>query len=187
MTTTPDKLHISARELYTLSFKLARQIVDSGYRPDFLVALWRGGTPVGIVIQEFLQYLNIATDHIAIRTSSYEGINKRSSGIRIHGLDYIVDRISAQNKLLLIDDVYDTGLTMKEIINTLFKRCRANTPEQIKIATLFYKPGNNQTSRSPDFFLSSTDKWIIFPHELAGLSKEEILKNKEPEIADCFK
>jgi hypoxanthine phosphoribosyltransferase len=46
-------------------------------RPSFIVGVWRGGTPVGIAVQEILDYLGVQTDHISIRTSAYYGINKR--------------------------------------------------------------------------------------------------------------
>ena len=56
------------------SYRLAVQIYASGYRPDFIVGVWRGGSTVGIYVQECLQYLGVETDHIAIRTS-YRGMN----------------------------------------------------------------------------------------------------------------
>ena len=72
-----DKIYISANELLSDSFKLGVQIHNSGFRPDFIVGVWRGGTPVGIAIQEILSYLGNDTDHISIRTSSYQGLNKQ--------------------------------------------------------------------------------------------------------------
>jgi uncharacterized protein len=39
---------------------------------------------------------------------------------------------------------------------------------------LYYKEANNQTSIEPDFYLRKTDDWIVFPHELMGLSEGEI-------------
>ena len=65
----PEKIYISAQELLDDSFQLGLEIIDSQFRPDFIVAIWRGGTPVGIAIQEILTYFSIETDHIAIRTS----------------------------------------------------------------------------------------------------------------------
>ena len=59
--------------------------------------------------------------------------------------------------------------------------CKKNTP-QIKIATPYFKPSNNKTKRIPDFYLHKTDQWLVFPHELEGLTKEEIKENK-PQLA----
>ena len=50
---------------------LAWQVYESGFRPDYIVGVWRGGAPIGIAVQEFLDVLGVKSDHIAIRTSSY--------------------------------------------------------------------------------------------------------------------
>ena len=54
-----DKLFISADELLKDSFKLAWMIFESGFRPNYIVGVWRGGAPVGIAIQEFLIVLGV--------------------------------------------------------------------------------------------------------------------------------
>ena len=59
------KTFIQADELLKDSFKLASQVFDSGYRPDYIVGVWRGGAPIGIAVQEFLDVLGIDADHIA--------------------------------------------------------------------------------------------------------------------------
>ena len=53
----------------------------------------------------------------------------------------------------------------------------------IYIATVFYKPQNNKTDIAPKFYCSITDQWVIFPHELEGLTCEEIAKSKGENIA----
>lgn len=87
-----SKLYISPQELLEKSFELAFNILKSGFvdpddaHPIWILAVWRGGTPIGIAVQEYLKYHNIKTDHIAIRTSSYIGINQQISNIQVHGL-----------------------------------------------------------------------------------------------------
>jgi len=61
---------IAADDLLRDSFQLAANIYEAGFEPDFLVGLWRGGSAVGIAVQEGLDYLGTKTDHIAIRTGS---------------------------------------------------------------------------------------------------------------------
>lgn len=173
-----EKKYISADELLEDSFRLALKIYQSSFRPNFIVGIWRGGTPVGIAVQEMLDYFGIETDHIAIRTSAYLGINQRCKEIRVHGLDYIINNINAEDALLIVDDVYDSGLSVKAVVDTLNERARKNTPNDIRIATVYYKPSNNETGRPPEYYLHETDKWLIFPHELTGLTQEEIFKNK---------
>ncbi|MDP5070320.1 MAG: hypoxanthine phosphoribosyltransferase, partial [Congregibacter sp.] len=83
-----DKVYISANDLLLDSFRLGEKIFASGFRPDFIIGVWRGGAPVGIAIQEYLAYVGVESDHIAIRTSSYTGINTQDKTVRVHGLDY---------------------------------------------------------------------------------------------------
>ena len=81
-----DKVFINAEELLRDSFLLALRILESGFRPDYIVGIWRGGTPVGIAVQEYLDYAGVETDHIAIRTSYYTGIERTAENVQVHGL-----------------------------------------------------------------------------------------------------
>ena len=173
-----DKIYITATSLLQDSFRLAAQIHKSGFRPDFIVGIWRGGTPVGIAIQEYFEYVGMRPDHIAVRTSAYVGIGQRSKAIRVHGLHYIIDEADADDSLLVVDDVFDSGNSIQALLKELAEKMRLNMPRNVKTATPWYKPGNNQTSLVPDYYLHKTDAWIVFPHELAGLSFEEIAAGK---------
>ena len=177
-----DKLYITAESLLQDSFALGAKVVASGFRPSFLVALWRGGAPIGIAVQELLEYQGIATDHIAIRTSSYSGIDQQEKTVRVHGLDYLVSRIGSDDRLLIIDDVFDSGRSLEAVLDELSRRCRRNFPSELRIATVYYKPERNRSRLRPDFFIHETNRWLVFPHELQGLSPEEIRANK-PEVA----
>ncbi|MFB1002279.1 MAG: hypoxanthine phosphoribosyltransferase, partial [Pseudomonadales bacterium] len=73
-----NKRYITASELLKDSFSLGMKILDSHFRPTFIIGVWRGGAPIGIAVQEVLDVCGITTEHIAIRTSSYEGIDQRS-------------------------------------------------------------------------------------------------------------
>jgi hypoxanthine phosphoribosyltransferase len=180
-----SKQYISAEQLLDDSFRLGKQILESGFRPHFIVGIWRGGAPVGITVQELLDFFGIHTDHISIRTSFYKGIEQRDSHIRVHGLQYVIDNVDANEGLLIVDDVYDTGLSIEAVIENLRERARRNMPREIRIATAYFKPGNNRTRRVPDYFIHETDKWLVFPHELNGLSREEIL-NQKPGVASII-
>lgn len=175
------KIYITPDHFFKDSCKLAAQVVESGFRPNYLVALWRGGTPVGICLQEFLLHFEIVTDHIAIRTSHYEGINKRSRTIRIHGLGYLIDRIEHSDSLLIVDDIFDTGSTVDALVKKIKKLARRNTPHDIRIAAVWYKPEMRKVDLVPDYYVNETNQWVVFPHELIGLSSEEI-KSKDREL-----
>ncbi len=173
----PNKQFIDAQQLLDDSFELGLKILESGYIPDFIVGIWRGGTPVGIAVQELLDYFGVKTDHIAIRTSLYTGMEQRAGNVQVHGLGYIVSKINAEDSLLIIDDVYDTGLSVQQVVADIRKECRKNTPE-MRIATPYFKPSKNKTDRVPDYYIHETDAWLVFPHELSGLSAAEILERK---------
>jgi hypoxanthine phosphoribosyltransferase len=173
-----DKVFISANSLLSDSMELARLIVRSGFRPTYLVAMWRGGAPIGIAVQEVLEYHSIHSDHIAIRTSSYIGIDNQAKTVRVHALDYLVSRLSAEDELLLVDDVFDSGRSLEAVMAELKRRCRRNLPEKIRIATVYYKPKRNRSTLVPDYYVRDTDSWLVFPHEIQGLTREEILEHK---------
>ena len=173
-----EKLFISADSLLQDSMELARLIVRSGFRPTYLVAMWRGGAPIGIAVQEVLEYHAIHSDHIAIRTSSYTGIGEQAKTVRVHAIDYLVSRLSAEDELLLVDDVFDSGRSLEAVMSALQRRCRRNLPEKIRIATIYYKPQRNRSSLVPDYYVKETDSWLVFPHEIQGLTQEEILAHK---------
>ena len=181
-----EKQYITSQELLEDSIRLGLKILASGFQPNFIVGIWRGGTPVGIVVQELLEYFGVDTDHISIRTSAYAGIEKMGKRIRVHGLNYIVQNVNAEDRLLIVDDVYDSGLSIKAVLDSLRDRSRRNTPADIRLATVYFKPANNQTDRRPDFFIHETDRWLVFPHELNGLTLAEIAAHK-PEISRLIK
>jgi len=172
-----SKTYLSAQQLLDDSFQLALDIYESGYRPDYIVGVWRGGAPVGIAVQELLHVLGVETDHIAIRTSSYTGIGKRSRHVAVHGLGYITDRVQATNSVLIVDDIHDTGLSSAQIIEDIESACRENSPN-IRVATPYFNPTRNQSGRSPDFYVHEIANWLVFPHELHGLNLEELATEK---------
>jgi uncharacterized protein len=180
---TLPKQFVEEEELINDSFRLAVQIFESGFRPNFIVGVWRGGSTVGIYVQECLQYLGVKTDHIAIRTS-YRGmadyLEKIDSpeSIRVHGLQYLFENLNADDRLLIVDDVFSSGNNIEAVINRLQGKTKRNMPEDVRIAVPYYKPARNQTGRSPDYHLHETDNWLVLPYELTGLSDEELDQNK---------
>jgi hypoxanthine phosphoribosyltransferase len=175
------KTYIPAQQLLEDSFRLGAKVFTSGFRPTFIIAIWRGGTPIGVAVQELLCYHGIESDHIAIRTSSYIGIDGRSTEIRIHGMNYLIKSINADDRLLIVDDVFDSGHTIAAVIRYLETNARLNTPREIRVAVPYYKPSRNETDREPDYFLHETGDWLKYPHSLEGLSLEEVAENR-PEL-----
>lgn len=176
-----EKKYLDAQQLLEDSFRLAAEVYRSGYRPSFIVAVWRGGAPMGIAVQELLAYRGVETDHIAIRTSSYQAIDQQAAHVKVYNLSYLIKKISAEDRLLIVDDVYDTGRSIEAIIDALRSATRLNMPAAVKVAVPYYKPARNKTQRVPDYYLYETDQWLKFPHSLEGLTLEEV-KEHRPEL-----
>ncbi len=180
-----DKIYITATDLLRDSFQLGHIILESGFIPDYIVAIWRGGTPIGIAVQELYDYAGIKTDHIAIRTSYYTGLDRTAANVQVHGLGYLVDNVENRHRILIVDDIFDSGNSIAAMISELKARAKRNTPHEIRIATPWYKPSRNVTDFEPDYFIHETDRWVVFPHELQGLTSEEVKKGKQ-EVADLI-
>ena len=173
-----DKFYISPQSLLDDSFRLGAMVHDSGFRPSFILALWRGAAPIGIAVQEFLSYRGVESDHIAIRTASYTGIDNQSREIAIYGMNYLIKNVTFEDRLLIVDDVFDTGHTIEALINHLRDKARRNTPEDIRVAVPYYKPLRNLTDRTPDYYLHETEQWLKFPHSLEGLTDAEVKEHR---------
>ena len=89
-----EKHYLDAQGLLEDAFRLAADIYSSGFRPTFIIAVWRGGAPIGLAVQEFFSYLDVPTDHIAIRTSSYAQIDQRARTVAVYGLNYLVKNLT---------------------------------------------------------------------------------------------
>ena len=181
-----NRTFVAADDLLLDSFRLAVAVRDSGFRPDFLVGLWRGGSAVGIAVQEGLEYLGIEMDHIAVRTSytgqpGYREMVDKAESIRVHGLDYLIDKVCEAHSLLIVDDVYSTGSSANAVIDRLAAKTRRNLPHDIRIATVWYRP-TARTVRVPDYYIHETADWLTLPYELHGLTVKE-LRQQKPELA----
>ncbi|WP_426357446.1 phosphoribosyltransferase [Pseudocolwellia sp. HL-MZ19] len=173
-----EKKFITAQELLEDSFRLAAKVYEDGFRPQFIVGIWRGGAPIGIAVQEYFDFKKVETDHIAVRTSSYYGINQQSKEIKVHGLHYIIENANADDGLLIVDDVFDSGRSIDALIKQLKKLSRNNMPTDVRVACPWFKPQNNKVDIVPDYYVHESDEWLVFPHELSGLTEEELVNGK---------
>ena len=178
-----QKRFIAEQELLEDSYRLARLIYESGFRPDFVVGVWRGGSTVGIYVQECLQYLGIETDHIAVRTS-YRGREdyfeqlEQGREMRAHGLQYLFENLNADDALLIVDDVYSTGRNAQAIVNRLRIKTKRNMASDVRIAAPYYRSVDKDPASAPDYFLQQTDDWLVLPYELSGISRSEMAQHK---------
>ncbi|MEM1402551.1 MAG: phosphoribosyltransferase family protein [Pseudomonadota bacterium] len=189
-----NKTYVEEEDLLNDAYRLAVKVYESGFRPDFIVGIWRGGSTVGIYVQECLQYLGVKTDHIAIRTS-YRGMEsylfelEHPESIRVHGLQYLYEAMNRDDSLLIVDDVFSSGQNVEAVIQRLESKSKRNMPQDVRIAVPYFKPARNRTGRRPDYYLHETDEWLVLPYEITGLSRDEIAEHKPwlaPILEDCL-
>ena len=171
-----DKIYLSASEFLLDSFRLGKQVLDSGWRPDVLIALWRGGTPVAVAVHELLHYQGVSTIHMAVKCQSYTGIDKRGDVV-FENTTEIFAQIQPQHRVLVVDDIFDSGNTARAAFRLLAPRTA-----EVRLATLYWKPNANTTDLRPHYHIRETDAWIVFPHEMEGLTPDEI-RQKDPALA----
>ena len=178
------KKFLDEQNLILDSFRLGVKIFESGFKPSFIVGLWRGGSSVGIYVQECLQTLGLETNHISLRTS-YRGqpyyqemANSPVSDIRVHGTRYLLENLNAEDSLLIVDDVFSTGKNIEAVLNRLNFRLKRNMPNDVRVATLWQRPSYKAVDIKPDFVLHQTEDWLVFPYEMSGLSEDEIKQHK---------
>ncbi|MEB4591035.1 phosphoribosyltransferase [Candidatus Thiothrix sp. Deng01] len=179
-----EKTYIDENSLILDAFRLGVQVFEDGFRPSFIVGLWRGGSTVGIYVQECLQTLGVRSDHIALRTS-YRGLpyyqdmlDAPETEIRVHGTQYLLESLNADDQLLLVDDVFSSGRNLDAVLKKLRKNLKRNMPEQVKIATIWQRPSYLRVGFTPDYSLYSTEDWLVLPYEMCGLTLKEIRLHK---------
>lgn len=175
-----DFCYIDANELLLNSFKLGKKIYDSGFIPTHAISLWRGGTPVGLGVGEFFRLKGHFINHTTIATASYTGVNSQSE-VLIKGLEHLIKIISKEDKLLIIDDIYDSGKTIKTLIDAIKKSARLNTPDDIRIACIHNKVNKHLYHFNAITLIDVTNDnlWISYPHEISDLVFENEWKDKK--------
>lgn len=134
-------------EDFNLDVKVLAKDIKDNYNPDVLLSIARGGMTLGHFLSELLQ----TRDLYSLNSIHYEETNKLDS-IDI----FNIPDLSKKRKVLLVDDIIDSGETMIEIKRVLQKKY----PHLIlKVATIFYKENALMT---PDFSVKHADDWIEF-------------------------
>ncbi len=178
-----EKQFIREQDLLEDSYRLGVDVFNSGFRPSVVVGLWRGGSTVGIYVQECLQTLGVDTRHIAVRTSyegpsSYQRMHSSGADIGVHGLRYLYQTLDYEDRLLIVDDVYSTGRNIEAVISKLRRKTRLNMASDTRVATIWRRSNRDDAIGKPDYHLHDTDRWLVLPYELSDLSTEEIAANK---------
>jgi uncharacterized protein len=132
------------------SRELARSVLQSGYDPDFVVAIARGG----LLLAGSIAYALDTKACGSLNVEFYTGINTVLAEPVV--LPPMMDQSAlAGKKILLVDDVSDSGRTLKLVVSMLEKE-----GGEVRSVTLYSKPG---TVMVPDYIWKETDRWINFP------------------------
>lgn len=186
------KLFVSAAQLQDMSQELALQVLDSQWQPDFMVALWRGGSMVGCYVHEMLNRFGPhPVNHIAVRTSLYSGVDQVHEGgqVLVHGEQFLVDKLQADSRVLFVDDILESGRSLAAVQAVLRRKLGDRCPRDMRVATLFTKSERwVQGNPRADFYIRdcARDQWVSFPHELEDLSNEEVHQVTSPQVFDAL-
>jgi hypoxanthine phosphoribosyltransferase len=138
-------------DIYDMLLDLAIRIKQSGFRPDLIVGVSRGGWIPGRILSDLLA--NART--VNVKIEFYVGIGKTT------GKPVVTQPISeevSKKRVLVVDDVADTG----ESLLVALEHVRERGASESRTATIYHKP---HSKLKPDFFAETTPHWIIFPWE----------------------
>ncbi len=151
MSATREYIAPSWDHIYEMLVDLALMIRHSGFKPDLIVGVSRGGWAPGRILSDLLEN----THTVNVKIEFYLGLGKTARKPVV--TQQISEDISNKH-VLVVDDVADTGESLKVALDHV----REKGPSEVRTATVYYKP---HSIFKPDFFASSTTNWIIFPWE----------------------
>ena len=137
---------------------IATKISESGFEPDAIISILRGGIIPARLLADRLEITNIGTIEVKLYISA--GRKGEKPYIRQPLTLPIKDK-----RVLLVDDVSDSGLTLEFALQAI----SLYMPVEVKTATLYMKPW---TRLVPDYYAEEVDKWVVFPWERKEFEKE---------------
>jgi len=143
----------SLNQIKRHSETLSEEILRRYGKPDQIVYIERGGMVVARLLSDMLGVKDVA----AVNASYYLGVNERASAVTV---GRVPELKAGSGYILLVDDVADTGKTLKKVAEAIKQRHNA----RVVTCTVFYKP---RSEIRPDFFAREVgdNKWIIFEYE----------------------
>lgn len=155
------KLIIDWKQYNSIVEKLAINIFDSGYKPDLLIGIMRGGAPI---IDVLSRVFKTKCAYLAVESYSGENIqDQQGELIFSRELSSTVQNMSGN--ILLCDDLSDTGVTLTRSIEWLknYKQLK-NKIKSIKTAVLWKKA---DSTFEPDYCAQrlNDNPWIVQPFE----------------------
>ena len=171
-----EKLIVDWKEYNKTVEKLAVQIYQSGYKPDLLVGIMRGGAPM---IDVLSRVFKLQCAYLAVESYSGKGIEDEQGDI-VFSREMSSIAKNMGGKILLCDDLSDTGITLNKSVDWLKKyEPIKDKIKSIKTATLWKK---KKSTFEPDYCAVrlSNDPWIVQPFEIyEEIRIEEIIKKHQ--------
>ncbi|WP_215539126.1 phosphoribosyltransferase [Borreliella bavariensis] len=173
------KKYISYEEIRINGFKLAYKIYKDGFIPDIMYVSLRGGAYLGNIISEFFKFIKADKPllYAAVVARSYDIFNEQQKKIMIDGWTYDPKYLRAGDKVLFVDDIFDTGRTIVYLRGEVLKKGIEN--KNVKIAVYDYKD-HGFVDYIPDYYVNKytnqeeLNTWIHYGnHELTGLNESE--------------
>ena len=147
--------------IYSLLLNLAEAVRKSGFEPDIIVGVSRGGWIPARIMSDLLETPKLAN----VTAEFYVGVAETK---REPSITQPVSVSVKDMKVLVVDDLADTGESLK-LVNSHLKNQGAS---EVKIATIYYKPWSITV---PHYYQKETRCWIVFPWE----QKETVKKTVE--------
>jgi hypoxanthine phosphoribosyltransferase len=145
------KFHaLSWEEFHSEIFSLYQSIIESGKTYDLLIAVSRGGLTISHILSDFL-HLQVAS----LTCTSYDDIAQKGT----LKMNYMPEGDLTGKKILVVDDLSDTGSTFEAVVDCL----KTRHPSVLDTCALYVKPG---TSFHPIYVNKVTDAWVVFPYEV---------------------
>ena len=166
------------------AIRLAGRIYQEGFIPDVIYVSLRGGAYMGNVISEFFKIVrkgNRPVFYAAVVARSYKDIGDQDR-VRVDGWTYDPQYLRHGDKILIVDDIFDTGRTINHLVEIIVEK--GIPREDVKVAVHDYKLRKYQKVQlpvQPDYWCRfheiktpEEDFWIHYmSHELVGLTDEE--------------
>ncbi|MCL2277627.1 MAG: phosphoribosyltransferase [Treponema sp.] len=182
------------------AIKLAHKILNDGFIPDVIYISLRGGAYLGNIISEYFKIVhkgNRPVYYAAVVARSYTDVAK-ADHVRVDGWTYSPDYLRVGDKVLLIDDIFDTGRTINHLAQIIIDK--GIPRKDLKIAVHDYKyfhDKNEQLKIQPDYWcrkhessIHDESTWIHYmSHELVGLKEHELEENyykRDPRLRDVM-
>lgn len=169
MNTLIDKRFISHREIFAMSTELGLKVAESGFRPEMVVAVWRGGALPCLVVHEVLMRAGQACSTAVLTAKSYQGIGQRGDEVKTEGLEAVAGLCQSLQRILIVDDIVDTGHTLRHLKQALAVLCPWL---DVRFAALYQR---SHCDVMVDYVNLIDDHWLVFPHEMEGLTETELL------------